>query len=373
MKLSSLGSINTCAVDFAKCSQAGLPDNFCCSAGSTCNVLAGGTTVLCCPEGGDCSKIKTVSCDISLQDPGVNPTAALKTTELDGKLPVCGKGCCPFGYHCDEGSVSCVKDEDQNLKPGQTSSTTTSVPGPTSAVTPSPTTSGDALSTSTSVPAATTSATTGGAGGLPAKESETPSPAASSAPNTAAIVGGVVGALIFLSAVGAGFWLVRQRRRKAAADEKKRDATAFATVISAPIPHADYHTQRLDFLAKAQGSSASSSPTRVDTYERFPPNSPYSAFAFRPNSQMTDAPRSHHSSAEVGGLRNLTSRYSIPNPFASPRERQHSGGSESINIFADPSTVGTPSTYNRRDTTWTEFQNHADRSRASTPTPLPRR
>ncbi|KAI0540750.1 hypothetical protein GGR58DRAFT_105715 [Xylaria digitata] len=354
---------DTCAVNYSKCSQAGLPANFCCQTGSSCNVLAGATTVLCCPDGSDCSIIQIISCNLSLQDPAAHPQAEVKTTELDGKLPTCGKGCCPFGYHCDNDNANCVMDEDQSTKPGGTS---TSVPSATSTVRSSPAASTGTINTSTTPTAVGTDET-------PAPATETPSSTAASTLNTAAIVGGVVGGLLALSLIIAGVWLLRHKRKKAEAEREKRDTTeSFGNMISAPIPHADYHTQRLDFLAKAQSSSVSSSPTQVQG--RFPPSSPYSAYAFRPDSEMTDRPRSYHQSAEIGGLRNLTNpnRYSggsIVNPFTPRGDRQNSGGSESINIFADPSTVGSPSIYNRRDTTWTEFQHHADQRGADSPVP----
>ncbi|KAI1312401.1 hypothetical protein F5Y03DRAFT_390746 [Xylaria venustula] len=345
----------TCAANYNKCTQAGLPENFCCATGSSCNVLAGATTVLCCPNDSDCSTIEIINCNLSLQDAATHPQAAVKTTELDGKLPTCGNGCCPFGYHCDTKKGNCVVDQDQSQKPG---ATTSSIPS----ATPSP-----HPSTTSSTAGGGTSTTTGAAA-----SSETPASAAASTLNTAAIVGGVVGGLLALSLVIAGIWFLRHKRKRAEAEREKRETTeSFGNMISAPIPHADYHTQRLDFLAKAQSSSVASSPTQ-GAQARFPPSSPYSAFAFRPGSEMTDRPRSHHVSAEVGGLRNLTDRYSggstntIPNPFRGG-ERLNSGGSESINIFADPSTVGTPSIYNRRDTTWTEFQHHADQQGLDSP------
>ncbi|KAI3329468.1 hypothetical protein HD806DRAFT_287966 [Xylariaceae sp. AK1471] len=354
---------DTCAANFTKCSQAGLPANFCCATGSSCMVLAGGTTVLCCPEGNDCATIKSISCNLSLQDPATNPKAEVKTTELDGKLPTCGNGCCPFGYHCDDadGSTNCVIDADQSKKPEETSST----PSPTSAVQPSST--GTTSTTSSKAADSTDTA-------VPSTE-KPPSTAAQTL-NTAAIVGGLVGGLLALGLIAGGIWLLRQKRKKAAAELKKQrdSSSSFGNIISAPIPHADYHTQRLDFLAKAQSSSVASTPTLAQG--RFPPSSPYSAnYAFRHDSQMSDAPRSYHASAEVGGLRSLTDRYSraapptIPNPFASPRgERQNSAGSESINIFADPSDVGSPlPNYNRRDTTWTQLQHHADQRAPESP------
>ncbi|KAI8954273.1 hypothetical protein F4801DRAFT_595686 [Xylaria longipes] len=376
---------DTCAANYKKCPQAGLPANFCCSTGSTCNLLAGGTTILCCPQGSDCATIQPISCTISLQDPAANPKAQVKTTVLDGKLPTCGKGCCPFGYHCDANNANCVMDTDQSKKPGQTSSAPATI---------SHTSSVPSATSHTSISTSATATAIGGSGQTPTPPTETrvtdtPSSTAKQTLNTAAIVGGVIGGLIALSLILAGIWLLRRKRRQAEVErEKERDSTlSFGNIgnISAPIPHADYHNQRLDFLAKAHGSSASSPTTTTTTtttqpipHRFFPPNSPYSASVFgfgRPGSAMTDRPRSHHASAEVGGLRNLTDRYSgASNAFAprTPRgERLNSGGSESINIFADPSTVGSPTDYNRRDTTWTDFQHHADQR--STNSPVPKR
>ncbi|KAI0486031.1 hypothetical protein F4859DRAFT_468635 [Xylaria cf. heliscus] len=402
---------DTCAANYTKCPQAGLPANFCCATGSTCSLLAGGTTVLCCPEGSDCGTIQPISCTISLQDPATNPKAQVKTTELDGKLPTCAKGCCPFGYHCDSDNANCVMDEDQSKKPDQTStvpaatSPTSSVPSATSQTSSAPsTTSNGAASTSTTATAIEGSGQTL----VPPTPTHTPSSAAAKTLNIAAIVGGVIGGLLALSLLTAGIWLLRRKRRQAGAeDEKERDSTmSFGNIgsISAPMPHADYHNQRLDFLAKAQGSSshgnsASSTPTTQTIPNRFfPPNSPYSAsvFGFGASTGLpvsgamtaadADRPRSHHLSAEIGGLRSLTNRHSNGSLAAAAREdpfmprtprtprggRLNSGGSESINIFADPSTVGTPSDYNRRDTTWTDFQHHADQRSFDSP-PLPRR
>ncbi|KAI0818040.1 hypothetical protein GGR55DRAFT_53718 [Xylaria sp. FL0064] len=357
---------DTCAANYQQCTQAGLPANFCCPTGSKCNVLAGATTMLCCPDDSDCSTIEIINCNLSLQDPAAHPQAAVKTTELDGNLPTCGKGCCPFGYHCDTGNTNCVMDKDQSQKPG---AVTSSVNSATSTPQSSPTTStGEASASTTAAPAT----------------SETPSSAAANTLNTAAIVGGVVGGILAIALIAAGVWLLRDKRKKAAEEREKRDTTeSFGNMISAPIPHADYHTQRLDFLAKAQSSSIASSPTQ-GAQARFPPSSPYSAFgSFRPGSEMTDRPRSHHASAEIGGLRNLTDRFSrgsaASNPFTPRRggERLDSTGSGLINVLFEqdtPSTgTGTPSPYNRRDTTWTEFQHHAGRSAPGSPVPNRRR
>ncbi|KAI1190622.1 hypothetical protein F5B17DRAFT_48959 [Nemania serpens] len=412
----------TCDAGFSKCSQAGLPDNFCCPTASTCNVLAGGTTVLCCPSGSNCATIKAISCTIDLQDPKLNPSAALKTTALDQKLPTCGKGCCPFGYHCDGSSANCVMDTDQSKKPGQASSAPSSTsPKPTS--TSGSSSTANPNSSSTTAAAASTETTSPAAestGAAPAPSTSTPSSTAAHTLNTAGIVGGVVGGLLGLSLIIAGICVLRHKRKKGGASSssspssshEKRDSThSFGHIISAPMPHADYYNQRLDFLAKAQSSST---PTTTAAH----PHSPYSPYTMpslsRPNSGMTDAvPRSHHASAEVGGLRNLTERYSgglnsasgvsnnnnnhqrfnnnnnnnnnntqqqqppQPQPQPQPQQQQQQGEKRmhSINVFADPLTVGSPSApdpYNRRETTWSDLQHRADHD-SGTDSPVPRR
>ncbi|KAI1817766.1 hypothetical protein GGS20DRAFT_485977 [Poronia punctata] len=410
---------DTCPADFERCTESGLSGTFCCSTGSSCLVLAGGTTVLCCPENGDgCTVIQTISCNVSLQDPKTHPKAGIKTTEQDKELAECGRGCCPFGYHCNEKNVNCVKDTDQSKKPGETplsSSLSLSSSKGHSSTTTAHTSSSSIPSTlktsiATSVPASiSTSTTTAAIGGdtstaIPSKD--TPSSTTTRNHNIAAIVGGIAGGIAVLGLLIAGIFLLRHRRANKAVDSsKKHDSTSsFGNIISAPIPHADYHSQRLDFLAKAQSSGIAQTPTQAQP--RFPPPSPkvnsppqspysqYSPYSIRPESQMSElppprsqhaSPRSYHPSAEIGGLRSLTGRYStrssgssspgFSNPFASRGERQNSAGSESINIFADPSDVGTPSMTAdgyKRDTTWTEFQSHAG-ERGAPPSPVRRR
>ncbi|KAI5920077.1 hypothetical protein F4810DRAFT_455415 [Camillea tinctor] len=342
-----------CAADFTKCSQAGLPDNFCCKTGATCIVLAGASTVLCCPEGNKCDTISPITCNLSLQDPVANPQAEIKTTVLDGKLETCSTGCCPYGYHCNNND--CVKDSDQSQKPGTAGDATSSAaPSPSATSTDSASTTPDPESSTTSTAVGHGTSTTS----APAEQS--PDPTAANNMNIAAIVGGVVGGLIALIVIIAGVVLLRNRRKQKA---KKRhsSSSSFGNIISAPVPHSEYPNQRIDFLAKAQSSSIASTPTQAQG--RFPPNSPYSPYANRPDSQMTDPPRSYHPSAEVGGLRSLTDLYYQPGRHSggagSPKSpgRKHSGGSESINIFADPSTVSS----GRRDTTWTELQTQIEK------------
>jgi hypothetical protein len=106
---------STCPdLTFNHCPQQGIPQNFCCQPGQTCVSLAGNTTVLCCPEGADCSVIKSITCQISLQDITLHPDNVLKTTELGAKLPICGSQCCPFGYTCNAFG-NCAMNANQNI------------------------------------------------------------------------------------------------------------------------------------------------------------------------------------------------------------------------------------------------------------------
>ncbi|KAI0013372.1 hypothetical protein F4779DRAFT_389964 [Xylariaceae sp. FL0662B] len=347
---------DTCATDFLRCSQDGLPDNFCCEKSTTCIVLAGKTTILCCPEGSNCSTIGPVTCNISLQDPVANPNAEIKTTVLDGKLTTCGTGCCPFGYSCD--GHNCVMDPDQSKKPdGTDPSSTTSTASPTSS--------------STSSAAPSTTKTTGGITNAAPSTDEPEAPAPTST-NTMTIVGGVVGGVIGLVAIVIAIVMLRLRRKRQSED--RPDSTlSFGNIISNPVPHAEYPNQRLDFLAKkAQSSTTAASTPMTQDQGRFAPNSPYSPYARRPDSEMSDAPRSYHPSAEIGGLRSLTDFPRFPRfsggPPETPRERrQNSAGSESINIFADPETVGSQ----RRDTVATTWSGIQQTAHGMPETPLP--
>ncbi|KAI0383684.1 hypothetical protein F5Y04DRAFT_19082 [Hypomontagnella monticulosa] len=389
----------TCASGFSKCAQSGLPDDFCCETDATCIVLAANTTVLCCPKDSNCDTIGAITCDLELQDPAKNPAAEIKTTVLNGVLTTCGKQCCPFGYHCD--GVNCVKDADQSKPPA------TKPANPKTSTTPVPTATHSPTKTSSTVSVSGISTA--------APSTETPVTSTSSTSNTVTIVGGVIGGVVGLVLIIACVVLIRFRRKKKAKQQdqlQRHDSTSsFGNIISAPVPHANYPNQRLDFLAKgsqsratSQKSPALSSPTAVasppnqphkDEYGGgfMPPNSPYSPYSRRPDSEMSDAPRSYHQSAEVGGLRSLThwkkpqpggpSNYSrkpshdnfmdelsmAPAPLVtvtraeSQRDggRDRSGSGESINVFADPLTVAHGGLRPESSaTTWSNIQQKAD-------------
>jgi hypothetical protein len=223
--------MSSCAdPSLSQCNQAGFPSNFCCKTGENCISLAGNTTILCCPDGNDCTLIVNISCNIALQNVSSNPDASVKTTFLSGSLPKCGDQCCPFGYACDQDG-NCSKDSDQSQKPTllsvpsgdvtttEPTSTTSTViqSGGTqqiSTVTTSATNSG-----SLQPPATTTSATEmNGLGNststsAPSGPSSTPPfSAASSTDITTRIVAGILGGVLALLLIGAViFWFWRKR------------------------------------------------------------------------------------------------------------------------------------------------------------------
>lgn len=104
-------STSSCPIpDYQQCGD-GLPSNFCCQSGTSCLALAQNTAALCCPEGGDCSQIRPITCSIDLQNATAYPASPVHTANLTGELPSCGTGlCCPFGYSCSGNSI-CVLDQ----------------------------------------------------------------------------------------------------------------------------------------------------------------------------------------------------------------------------------------------------------------------
>ncbi|KAI6082869.1 hypothetical protein F4821DRAFT_263445 [Hypoxylon rubiginosum] len=141
--------------DHPVCQEPFIDSDFCCPTSRTCLFTAANTTLVCCPEHTTCNKIRTVSCDVSLQVPGTE----LITTVFDQPMPPCGMDCCPFGYHCNSDQV-CQLNEDFNKYPpgeepssSQSSSTTTQTPtasqddpSMTVTITPEPSSSEEDLS-----------------------------------------------------------------------------------------------------------------------------------------------------------------------------------------------------------------------------------
>lgn len=327
--------------NLSQCTDSGLPDNFCCGKTDTCLLLAGKTTVLCCPAGSSCASINPIVCDLGLQDASQNPGAAVKTTVLNGKLETCGTGCCPYGYRCENGA--CKRNADQSQPPAGAN------PAPSSTT----------ATTKSSSPTSTPKPSTTGSSGAPATTSavsndDTQSTEQSGTP-VGAIIGGVVAAILAIAAlIGLLVWL-RKRKNKKNELEHHDTTSSFGNtiVVSAPQPIDGYPTMRQDFLAKSSTKNSMASSTLgspfAPSFGSGRPSPKFSQPYSRPTSDevsQSDA-RSYHHSAEIGALRNGARRNLTSDPFTSPprtpenKARQESGGSGNINIYVEgPSPPG---------------------------------
>ncbi|KAM0819575.1 putative Mid2 domain-containing protein [Seiridium cardinale] len=357
---------DTCGdTTYSKCPQAGFPDNFCCKPNTSCIPLAGDTTVLCCPEGSDCGVIAPIVCNVQLQDASTNPQAVVKTTALTSELPKCGSNCCPFGYTCDQ-DQNCVRDQDQSKKPegAAGASSTASTPASTSATT-TKTSAVPATASATSTGEAATAAPANGEDGDPTK-------AHAEGANTSAIVGGVVGGVIFLIAavIGVVYLVWRHRKEQQRRRASDQSFVSKAAMISNPIPQNTFTYGRSDFIARSNPSANSTPSQAQEAFEgakslgsRNSYNS-YDSSLDRSGSQFEE--RSYHASAIVdslavessaGAARRETESRDAARLQAEERART-SGPYETIDISFDDSSpvqgpVGRPS--NQRDTTLTQW------------------
>ncbi|WYZ34725.1 hypothetical protein EsH8_I_001001 [Colletotrichum jinshuiense] len=356
----------TCAAEgFSPCGN-GLPSNFCCGAGTKCITLAGNTTVLCCPDGSSCDRISPITCNVELQDPATHPDAQVKTTALKSKLATCGTQCCPFGYACNN-QQQCVMNSDQSKGPSElpASELPTTTPGPTSSVSV-PTVIPTTITTSPSAPAQQD-----GNGNDNNEDGDKNDNKNKSTFPTAIVIGVLCGILV---GVGLGvallLFLARRRRRNAPPlNEKKRSGaprpststSSFGNIISEPIPMSD-STLRTDFILKTPSTvhsrgSVTSPPrfgangggharlsstattlahhpiglARSDSHPRTPERTPVRGIVVPPIRGMRPG----------SGSRKYQPP-NVPNPLApqQPQHIQREPSSESINVFADPRTVG---------------------------------
>ncbi|KAK4165708.1 hypothetical protein QBC43DRAFT_27308 [Cladorrhinum sp. PSN259] len=229
---------DTCFKDFKSCGISGLPGFFCCPNNQRCLLLAGGTTVLCCPQGSSCRKIEPLPCDITLQDGQKNPDAVIKTTALKATLPKCGTQCCPFGYNCENNE--CVISANQNVAPVQSGAPSTTRPtSSTGTLAPTNTNTGTRTNTT---PTGTNSADS---------ESTTSASPQPVGPPIAGIAGGAAaGAVILIVIAVVAFIFIR--KKKAASSSKSgsplklsRSTSSFGNIISGPIMQ--QNTLRTDF------------------------------------------------------------------------------------------------------------------------------
>jgi hypothetical protein len=94
---------------------APFPTTYVCPPSTSCLALAANTTTLCCPIGSSCARIVPITCDIRALDVRGLPQSPIHTLALDVDLPICGDGCCPFGYSCRDGV--CIINSDQTGHP----------------------------------------------------------------------------------------------------------------------------------------------------------------------------------------------------------------------------------------------------------------
>ncbi|KAI0161220.1 hypothetical protein GGR57DRAFT_498737 [Xylariaceae sp. FL1272] len=206
-----------CLSGYNVCPETGLPSTFCCESDSICVVLAGNTTVVCCPTGSTCAEIEPIVCNITLQDPTTFPEAAIKTTALNSTLPVCGDACCPFGYNCDADAGNCVKNTDQSEKPAAGSS------GSTSSIISSSSTSTGTTSSSI-IPATSITTTTPTSSNSPNDPTPSPNAGLTSGAKAGIALATVFGAILVLSVIFLGYRLhriTRQERQRGLRDDEK--------------------------------------------------------------------------------------------------------------------------------------------------------
>jgi hypothetical protein len=333
---------STCAAAGLSSCPAGVPGDFCCKKGQTCIALAGNTTILCCPEG-ECPKIKPIQCDISLQDTAKHPESSVKTTFLTGKLPSCGPACCPFGYTCNNNS-ECVIDEDQTA-------------APIGAPKPSPSVAPTSTATSTPTPSLATPIPQAPSAGPEQKTGENGG-SGGAFPTTAVIVGVLVGVLGGVAVMIVAIVVIARRRRNKRQNEKKLHRTggsstsSFGNIISDPIMTGDHPPLRSDFILKTPNSQTSKVAPSSATHATSRLSGMFGGGRDSVISQGNSPSYSNHPSAErvqvagaaVPPIRGMRKAYTpgqqrAPPPPVTPR-LQREPSSESINVFADPRTVG---------------------------------
>ncbi|KAI1828409.1 hypothetical protein F4861DRAFT_181199 [Xylaria intraflava] len=230
----------------AKCGDADWPvivNGMCCNKDKDPVELAGGTTLLCCPHGADCTIIEPLSCNLTLYNPhpvGLNPPN-VSTIYTDGELPPCGLGCCAWGYNCNESEHSfdvCVMDDDQSYQPDgepaiSTISTSTSTSSASTAVSIS--TSGLSSTFSSATLAISTTKTE--------DQQTTQSAIASVKPVEGAAAGGLgkhaiagiaIGAFAFVALAGGVVYLLWRLRQQRKANSGNNNTGSNISTVNSP-------------------------------------------------------------------------------------------------------------------------------------------
>ncbi|KAJ9133989.1 hypothetical protein NKR23_g10400 [Pleurostoma richardsiae] len=381
---------DSCYTGYSQCPQSGLPDNFCCPADTNCIALAANTTLVCCPTDSECSVIRPISCDLSKEDPEAHPEAEIKTTAVNGTLGHCGEGtCCPFGYSCNTDSL-CEKDADQNVAPIQ--STASGVPTSTAAASAASGTSTQlsgvaSASASETILTPSPAETTTSAPAVSPTDSGSDTSGASPAVIAGSVIGGVLAAV--LVGVLACVFLRRRQRKKQVQRETDplkltRSTSSFGNIvnnpltsrgpISKPILASANSTMRSDFSRKTPQSSPGSHnrdstfgaalADRGSAMSVSPPATPSPARLRDDRAAATGA-----SPPRIPPIRNMRQSSVAYGSYGyggggreTPERGEREPSSLSINIFADPRTVGTPGGGRRQSslTTFTDMMEQAD-------------
>lgn len=375
----------TCAAGQVACSSSDLPNSFCCPSETTCNVLAGGSTVLCCPTGRNCDKIQPITCNVGEQDVEKHPDAPIKTTVLNVELEKCGEDtCCPFGYTCSTsgGTSQCIANSDQSSLPKAAESHSSSTAAP-SATTTSKSSTHPETASATPVPTGTIpgKATEPGPDDANADSSESKS---NKGPEKTSIIGGVVGSALLLLCIVIIVYLCirrRNRRRDVTHGEKSghiygsgdsaSSLGSFGNIISEPIVQPGSY--RTDFILKTPSSRATSAqrayvtpvpsivhqpattPRRPRTPPRTPPPNDQHMRVSLPNPFDSPSPSPYRKSTSpssqderimrTGNVARLppirATRSSFTSRYPTTPELAREPSCESINVFADPADVDT--------------------------------
>ncbi|KAL3442649.1 hypothetical protein BJX65DRAFT_286578 [Aspergillus insuetus] len=367
---------DTCPSGSSQCTGDGLPDSFCCASSSTCVSIDSGSSVICCPDGQDCTYIEPITCDVTKQDASLYPSNVIKTTRLNDDLPTCGDSCCPFGYTC-QGDF-CAMDDTPSSTPTQskttetetetTTSTSTSTSDTTSTESPEPstTTTNEATTESTSAMGEISSITSEATPTIVTLATPTLSQYSAASDNTNldtaeakcptfptnAVLAGFFPGTVF-GAVAALLLIVcirRHQRHNRPPGEKVaqntfRKSTGTLIGISDPIP-SDESSFRTDFLLRTDPKRNSEGARSVLQRSRS-----------RVKSLFGGGPKPNHIPAE-----------DIPPvpamPMTPPRQRQLS--TESIHIYTPPGVFASSGAINpapypdqRPNTTLTEILDRA--------------
>ena len=226
---------------YTKCS-GNYPGNFCCATSATCVPANNGKSVLCCPQGKDCSIIGTISCDIQQQNATAYPLSQLFTTDLTTPLEKCGNLCCPAGMTCS-GSSQCVLS--QSSSPTATTSTS-SQPAATS----SPASSAAAKS---AAPTAKSSDSTIAISASKSSDTSKSQQHCNKWPTTALLVGFFSGLIVGMILAICGICCLGRSRHREQDKRESGDLSSVQASVSDPIYNDNASHYRTDFLRR--GSS----------------------------------------------------------------------------------------------------------------------